>query len=684
MAKINLLDSSIYNLIAAGEVVERPASVIKELVENAIDAKAKNITIEIKDGGTTFMQVTDDGTGIEEDDIKSAFLPHATSKIKIASDLDSIATLGFRGEALASIASVSKVSVVSKTAESELGTKLDVAGGKFGEIKKVSANVGTIMTVEDLFYCVPARAKFLKKPKTEEQEITNIISRTILAHPDINFNYIVDGKKQLSSIGSTKKEALYSIYGKEAVSETLEVKASREGVSVDGFIGKPTYSKSNRTYQTLIINGRYVVNITVQTAVANAYGDFLMKRQYPFFVLYLTVPVDEIDVNVHPNKLDVKFLKSSLVYSVIFEAVSRALNGMDYIKEIDAEANTSPSFSRNFSARSNSAPIDKMGVNLNPFSANFDNITEKEKNNLTDIVVDSMISSASSNSLLQDNFGTGSRLLEKINDKIMHNDDTAFKSELYENSNDKTQARASQENLQQSFSNYDMVSKSNAANFDENKKADDFETNFVQTKQEKPVQQDFAENEIINIGKIFNTYLIIQWGDNMYLIDQHAGHERIRYDKLKAEYESGSIVVQPMLIPYVLSLNSEDCRIVEANLDAIRSVGFDIDEFGDKSYKISAVPAIVDGIDFDKFFSMFLAEKLNKTKITEADLVKDNLMQMACKSAVKGGDDLSKGEIETLLKEMKEKDVVLFCPHGRPVIVRITKSEIEKWFKRIV
>lgn len=684
MAKINLLDSSIYNLIAAGEVVERPASVIKELVENAIDAKAKNITIEIKDGGTTFMQVTDDGTGIEEDDIKSAFLPHATSKIKIASDLDSIATLGFRGEALASIASVAKVSVVSKTAESELGTKLDVAGGKFGEIKKVSANVGTIMTVEDLFYCVPARAKFLKKPKTEEQEITNIISRTILAHPDINFNYIVDGKKQLSSIGSTKKEALYSIYGKEAVSETLEVKASREGVSVDGFIGKPTYSKSNRTYQTLIINGRYVVNITVQTAVANAYGDFLMKRQYPFFVLYLTVPVDEIDVNVHPNKLDVKFLKSSLVYSVIFEAVSRALNGMDYIKEIDAEANTSPSFSRNFSARSNSAPIDKMGVNLNPFSANIDNITEKEKDNLTDIVVDSMISSASSNSLLQDNFGTGSRLLEKINDKIMHNDDTAFKSELYENSCDKTQARASQENLQQFFSNYDMFSKSNAANFDENKKTENFEPSLVQTKQEKPVQQDFAENEIIEIGKIFNTYLIIQWGDNIYLIDQHAGHERIRYDKLKAEYESGSIVVQPMLIPYVLSLNSEDCRIVEANLDAIRSVGFDIDEFGDKSYKISAVPAIVDGIDFDKFFSMFLAEKLNKTKITEADLVKDNLMQMACKSAVKGGDDLSKGEIETLLKEMKEKDVVLFCPHGRPVIVRITKSEIEKWFKRIV
>ncbi len=663
MSKINLLDSSIYNLIAAGEVVERPASVIKELVENSIDAGAKNITVEIKNGGITFMQVTDDGGGIEEEDIKNAFMPHATSKIKSAEDLESIATLGFRGEALASIASVSKVTVKSKTSASDVGTCLEVNGGKFGEVKKISANVGTIMTVEDLFYCVPARAKFLKKPKTEEQEITNIITRTILAHPEINFNYIIDGKKQLSSLGSTKKEALYSIYGKESVNETLEVKASREGVSVDGFVGKPTYSKSNRTYQTLIINGRYVVNLTVQTAVANAYGDFLMKRQYPFFVLYLNVPIDEIDVNVHPNKLDVKFLKSSLVYSVIFEAVSRALNQMDYIKEIDSDTNTSFTFSKAV-AEKKTAEIDKMGVNLNPFSANLEGLSQKEKSNLSDIVVDSMIGSASSDSLLQDNFGTGSRLLEKINDKILHNDETAFDSSNYENS---------------------VSQKMESMKYDVEKTREQISTfEFSKPKVAEIKQQSFAEDEIINVGKIFNTYLVIQWGDNLYLIDQHAGHERIRYDKLKHEYETGKIVVQPMLIPYVLSLNSEDCKIIESNLDAIRSVGFDIDEFGDNSYKISAVPAIVDGIDFDKFFAMFLADKLNKTKITEAELVKDSLMQMACKSAVKGGDDLSKSEIELLLKEMKEKNVVLFCPHGRPVIVRITKSEIEKWFKRIV
>jgi len=662
MAKINLLDSSVYNLIAAGEVVERPASVIKELVENSIDAGAKNIAIEIKDGGTTFMQVADDGHGIEEDDIKSAFLPHATSKIKEATDLDSISTLGFRGEALASIASVSKVSVVSKTAESELGSKIVVEGGKFGDVQKLSSSTGTVMTVQDLFYCVPARAKFLKKNKTEEQEITNIVTRTILAHPEINFTYIVDGKKNMSSLGSTKKEAMFSVYGKETVNETLAVSCSRDGVSVDGFVGKPTYSKSNRTYQTLIINGRYVVNLTVQTAVANAYGDFLMKRQYPFFVLYLSVPNDEIDVNVHPNKLDVKFLKSNLVYSVVFEAVSRALHEMDYIKEVEEIDAVKPS---NFVSpvRPKANEIDKAGVNLNPFSKETENLTQKEQSSLTDIIVDSMLDTGKTTDSVKDNFGIGSRLLERINDKIRTNDETAFGSYGYENS----KAEPKPEN------NFSFINKPEKVVSQES---------FYE--KPKVVQEDFAEDKISIVGKIFNTYLIIEWGDNMYLIDQHAGHERLNYDRLKKEYETGAIAVQPMLIPFVLTLNAEDDQIIQANLDAIRSVGFEIDEFGDRSYKVSAVPVIVGDIDFNKFFSMFLAEKLNKTKITEAELVKDNLMQMACKSAIKGGDDLSKDEINILLSEMGNSNVVLFCPHGRPVVVRITKKEIEKWFKRIV
>ncbi|MBQ4541793.1 MAG: DNA mismatch repair endonuclease MutL [Clostridia bacterium] len=679
MAKINILDSSIYNLIAAGEVVERPASVIKELIENSIDAGAKNITVEIKDGGTTFMQVSDDGSGIDESDLKSAFLPHATSKIKEASDLDSIFTLGFRGEALASIASVAKVKLVSKTENAEMGSSLTVEGGKFGEIQKVSSNVGTIITVKDLFFCVPARAKFLKKNKTEEQEITNIINRVVLAHPEIKISYIVDGKKVLSSIGSSEKEAMFSVYGKESVRETLEVFAEREGVSVKGFVGKPTYSKSNRTYQTLIINGRYVINLTVQTAVANAYGDFLMKRQYPFFVLYLTIPVDEIDVNVHPNKLDVKFLKSNLVYSVVFEAVSRALNDMDYVKQIDTETNTGFAFARAVGQKTTNEKIDKAGVNLNPFSFDSNSITKEEKEKISDSVVNVMLDE--NEGVVRDNFGLGSKLLERINDSVSVEENVKFETDSF---------LKSKVDLKEENKIFDNVKteeiKDEIANSESFKPVEAKQNSFEGFAFEKPktIQSDFAENEIKIIGKIFNTYLMIEWGENVYLIDQHAGHERIRYDKLKEEYETGSIVVQPMLIPFVLSLNPEDDQILYENLDAIKSVGFDIEEFGDRTYKISAVPTIVSDIDFNKFFSMFLAEKIGKSKITEADIVKDKLMQLACKSAIKGGDDLSKSEVNKLLQEMGSKNIVLFCPHGRPVVVRITKAEVEKWFKRIV
>jgi DNA mismatch repair protein MutL len=673
MSKINILDSSIYNLIAAGEVVERPASVIKELVENSIDAGAKNIDIEIRDGGTTFMQVSDDGSGIEEEDLKSAFLPHATSKIKEANDLNSIMTLGFRGEALASIASVAKVKLVSKTALADVGNSISVQGGKFGEIQKISCNVGTTITVEDLFFCVPARAKFLKKNKSEEQEITNVVTRTILAHPNININYVVDGKKILSSLGKTEKEAMFSVYGKESISETLEVSAERDGIKVFGYVGKPTYSKSNRTYQTLVINGRYVINSTVQTAVSNAYGDFLMKRQYPFFVLYLSVSPDEIDVNVHPNKLDIKFLRTSLVYSVVFEAVSRGLNQMDYIKEIDTETNANISLLG--ATQKKVEHIDKAGVNMNTFSSNFSDMSDCQKDKLCETVLDSVISVSNTDNM-RDNFGLGSKLLERINEKVNNNISSAYESVGYnqkpENFSDEKDV-SHEKNL-----DYD----NNFISSNETKEVKtEFAEKFTKT---NSVQQDFAKNDMKFIGKLFNTYLVIEWGENVYLIDQHAAHERIRYEKLKAEYESGDVVVQPMLVPYVLSLNVEDYQTVADNIEAIRSVGFDIDEFGDRTYKISSVPAIVSDIDFNKFFSMFLAEKLNKTKISEAELVKDTLMQMACKSAVKGGDDLTKEEVNKLLSEMSGQNITLFCPHGRPVVVRITKTEIEKWFKRIV
>ncbi len=686
MSKINVLEPNIYNLIAAGEVVERPASVIKELVENSIDAKAKNITIEIKDGGTTFMQVSDDGIGIEEDDVKKAFLPHATSKIAKVDDLNTILTLGFRGEALASIASVSKVKMITKTEGSELGTSLTIEGGNFGVVEKIGANRGTTITVKDLFYCVPARAKFLKRNKTEEQEITNIISRTILANPSVKFNYIVDGKKMISSTGTNEKEAMYSVYGKTSISETLEVSLTKNNYKIYGFIGKPTYSKSNRTYQTLIVNGRYVINTTVQTAVTNAFGDFLMKRQFPFYILYLTLPIDEIDINVHPNKLDVKFLNSGMVYSTVFEAVSRALNDMDYIKEINENEQTK---FLNFQSTSSGEKIDKAGVNLNPFSQDFENLNISEKDKVANLIIDSIISSDEKDNL-KDNFGLGSKLLERLNQKVGLDKTTAFNPEDYDIKNDNIltydidySGETSQDG-KKFFKNDLKFAQKVGANIFSLNECDIDMKNDDRIARIKALQEDFAEDNIKTVGKLFNTYLIIEWGENMYLIDQHAAHERIRYEKLKTQYEKGEIAVQPMLMPYVLSLNPEDNQILQSNIDAIRSVGFEIEEFGEQTYKISAVPSIVSDIDFNKFFSMFLEEKLNKKKLTQAELVKDHLIQLSCKSAVKGGDDLSRSEIFNLLHEIGSNNFILFCPHGRPVVVRIRKSEIERWFKRIV
>ena len=503
----------------------------------------------------------------------------------------------------------------------------------------------------------------------------------------------------------TEKEALFSVYGKDAVNETLEIKAERDGVSVYGFVGKPTYSKSNRTYQTLIVNGRYVINLTVQTAVANAFGDFLMKRQYPFFVIYLNVPSDEIDVNVHPNKLDVRFLKTSLIYSVVFEAVSRALHEMDYVKEV----NIAPQNENIINIlKKEPVKIDKAGVNLNPFSSDFDNMNDTEKGKMKDIVIDSMISMNSSDSL-RDNFGLGSKLLERINEKVLTKEEDAYLSSDYDlnniNNNKKNPNlknlydESSENSVNDVFEKFtpSIKSSSYSNNFfadtvnnneifstyksDRQSEKVNEQSSFIKI---KAVQEDFAENKITLVGKFFNTYLAIEWGDNIYLIDQHAAHERIMYEKLKAECEENNLVIQPMLIPFVISLNPEDDQIISENLEAIKSIGFDIDEFGDRTYKISAVPSIVSDIDFNKFFNMFVSEKINKTKITKSELIKEELMQMACKSAIKGGDDLSMQEIEKLLKTMSKENIKLFCPHGRPIVVRITKSEVEKWFKRIV
>ena len=653
MAKINVLDSSVYNLIAAGEVVERPASVVKELVENSIDAGATYIKIEIIDGGITEIRITDNGCGIEKEYLVNAFLPHATSKIEKASDLDNIFTLGFRGEALASIASVSNVRLTSKVASEELGNSIVLSAGNIVSQNSVGANDGTTIVVSNLFFNVPARAKFLKKPKSEEQEITNIVERFILANPSLNITYIADGKQVLYSNGGTLKDAIYAVYGKQSLNELLEINAQRDGLKVYGYIGRPSFSKANRTYQTIVINGRYVQNTTIATAVTNAYGEMLMKRKYPFFVLSFDIDPTTVDVNVHPNKMEVRFENSGKIFSCVYDAASRALSEMDYVLEVDtqtgeviktqgtmqiAEVSETPkiiekpthhSAASFFTPQSSSKQVDKAGVDLSHLKHFSLQEEQKVSNNMEQEILQSKIDFSSQNTVAADGFGMGSKLLEKLT--AATNSYNPYKSEQQE-----------------------------------------LDTTEITTSAAKVV------------GKLFNTYIIVEFDGAMYLIDQHAAHERVLYEKFKREVDTNKLIVQPLMFPYILNVNAAEYNIIEDSISSIRELGFDIDYFGDKTYKISSIPMLLFGMNLSDFFAGFLAETKGGLQITKSELIKDKLMQHSCKSAIKGGNDLSKSEIENLFTLMNEEKIPLFCPHGRPIAVKVSKTEIEKWFKRIV
>lgn len=658
---INVLDSSVYNHIAAGEVVERPASVIKELVENSIDAGATRIDVEIENGGASKIKVSDNGSGIDKNFVKTAFLPHATSKIAKVDDLESILTLGFRGEALASISAVSRVLMVTKTEDEEIASAIEIDGGTITKEYETGRTTGTTTIVSDLFFNVPARKKFLKKDKSEEQEVTALISRFILANPKICFSYKTDGKTIFSSPGTNLDDAIFSIYGKEAISESLKVNLSKGTYSVSGFVGRPSFSKPNRTYQTLVINGRYVVNNTISVAIANAFGDMLMKRKYPFYVLHMTLPADEIDVNVHPNKLDVRFANNSLVYSLFFECISRALSNMDYVasaedkniekaldkvqttsildtlKTIDNNESLKIDTHENETKRHFVFPqkpqerIDRAGVNLNPFSRDIKSMSEEEKEDFKDTILDATLRSSSSDKV-KDGFGLGSKLLERLAETP--------KDERY-----------------------------NTSNYQITKEAKQTDMNLSLT--------------VKKVGKIFNTYLIVEVDDDVFFIDQHAAHERVLYEKFKAQYDNKNVAIQPLLFPYVLSLNPLEASIIEENLETMQELGFEISEFGNNTFKVNAVPAIVSEMNFDSFFNEFISDNKNIAK-KSSDLIKEYLMQHSCKSAIKGGNDISENEINQLFNQMGKEKIALFCPHGRPIAIRISKSEVEKWFKRIV
>lgn len=638
---INILDSLVINRISAGEVVESPFSIVKELIDNSIDAGATKISIEIKNGGIDSIIVKDNGKGIDYDDIKKAFLPHATSKIKDVDDLDSISTLGFRGEALASISNVSQTNMITKTEISECAYSIDVNGGVFGEISPVSGDTGTKIEVNNLFFNTPARRKFLKKPKQEENLITNIISRYILAHPSIMFRYIVDGKTIYQTLGKSLLDAIYCVYGEETTHNIMLVEKSLGNLKLTGYVSKVGFSKPNTTYQTLIINSRYVVDEIVSKAVYMAFEEYLMTRQFPFYVLNLTMPTVDIDVNVHPNKMNVKFAYPSKIYDLVYTATRSSI-----YQFLNPNKNTI--------------------VNIEEIEKPTENLIKTDINSLKEITIEPNKNSFNNSGFIELRQTT----YNPITIFDIKNDDIA-RNNIGEEDVKFNQVNRSVEAI---------IDVDKSIDFDQNEKILSDNNENIKTNMYKDVE-DFLDYKIV--GELFNEFIILEKQDKMFLLDFHAGHERLNYDKLTKMVNDRELIIQDLLIPYTQELSQIEIDFIMQLKPELKNLGFDIDRFSENKIIINSVPMQLKDINL-KTFVDDLVHDMKNLKPSMNNEIRHYLMQKACKSSVKSGMKLSEMEIKELLKNLDINNPVLLCPHGRPVVTVVTRAQIEKWFKRIV
>jgi DNA mismatch repair protein MutL len=684
MGNIIILDENTSNMIAAGEVVERPSSVVKELVENSIDANAKNIVVEIKKGGISFIRVTDDGNGIKDDDIEIAFERHATSKIKSKFDLDKINTMGFRGEALSSIASVSKIELISRTIESDMGSYINVEGGKVKEFDKRGASKGTIFTVKELFFNTPARYKFLKRDSTETGYISDIINKIALGNPDISFKLISNGKTVIHTPGNGElKSSIYSIYGNQVANALLLANYDYELCTIKGYVGKPEIARANRNCQLFYINDRVIKSKVLYSAVEQAFKTYVMKHKFPFLVLKITLPPADFDINVHPTKMEVRFKDEKLIFKAVYYTVKNALLNNNLIRENDTNENYIIDNNKKLEIKSEEeTPKKDFSINkiyhkeytyenndeIKSFSENTDkksvintynNILKKIENNKLDNNKNEKINELS-NEIKKDEIDK-----VDINNNLFYKNDTKLKEEEYlklESDKNKNTDETCKEYSQVDF-------------LDKNKKY----------KEDSEVQKEIIElKEAKIIGQFFMTYIMLERNSLLYLIDQHAAHERIIYERLlKRDVKNFS---QILLKPEIIEVSSSEIIFINENKEELKSLGFEIDEFSRNSIAVRSIPTGINNETIEDIFYE-LIEYLNKNKHKDREKMmynEDILYTIACKSAVKANKKLSLMEIERLVDDLIELTNPFTCPHGRPVIIKITKNEIEKMFKRIV
>lgn len=679
MGNIIILDELTANQIAAGEVVERPSSVVKELIENSIDAKATNINIEIKNGGIAFIKVTDNGCGMEADDIQMAFERHATSKIRGPKDLEAISSFGFRGEALASIASVSKVKLLTKTKDFENGVLLELTAGKVIDSSPFAAKVGTSITVSELFFNTPARFKFLKKDSTEAGNISDAVSRIALGNPSISFKFINNKNLSLHTPGNNDlKSTIFSIYGKEIAKNILPVLYENKGVTVSGFVGNTDISRATRNHQTFFINKRYIKSKIVTAAIDQAYKTLLMKNKYPFAVLNLEINPALIDINVHPAKLEVRFSEEQEVFRVIYNGINNALSKSDPTRNAEKQTSSREFFALN-RIKENISNAVSIGISK-------DDVVTSGKNNLAENFVPNCYTKETTkvNKKVPQ---LGSFLTKKqMSTKTDAIEKEAIEKEAFkncENEDIKEPIHGLQKDILINENEGNKQGSHYALEIDK-KTNEGF--NFAQkTISEKTDWKIFRTNYTY-IGQLFKTYIVVEQEKETILIDQHAAHERVMFEKLKKKYYEKEPLEQVLLEPLNVEITMKESLFLKENLEVFKKTGFLIDEFGENSFLIRTVPfALRENTDPKRVFLETLDFLMcNYKEKNENEIIEQTLYNMACKSAIKANKTLCELEVKTLINDLEKLENPYTCPHGRPTVLKLTKQELEKLFKRIV
>ena len=677
MRKIAVLDQSTIDKIAAGEVVERPASVVKELVENAIDAGSTAITVEIKEGGISFIRVTDNGSGMEKSQVKLAFLRHATSKIEKVEDLLEIESLGFRGEALSSISAVAQVEMITKTAQSLTGIRYLIEGGMEKGLEEIGAPCGTTILVRNLFFNTPARAKFLKTSVTEAGYVSTYMEQLALSHAHISFKYMVNGQTKLHTSGNANlRDVIYSIYGREITRELIPIQWEQNGIKLDGFAGKPVIARGNRAFENYYINGRYVKSKIIMKAIEDAYKPYMMQHKYPFVCLKFEVPGDEVDINVHPTKMEVRFQKQKEIYESVYEALLFAIGGKELIPEVKFEEKESE-----LKKVESDKKVHKKENGPEPFEV-------KRKESFLEAL--SFGQKREPQNQIREDRPEWKAKKEPQSNNVSVQPDKVKDTEVGVSQVIEKKENQRKETILETVSEAGLEKQAEAVKL-ETKTQEIRQPKLEQREETK--QMELFDDRLLSkrsrkhhriIGQLFETYWLVEYDEKFYIIDQHAAHEKVLYERFMKQISENKVMVQMVNPPIVLSLSMVEQQVVDDNIEIFKELGYTIEAFGGREYIVTGIPAQLPDIATTDLLMEIIDDLVNGKTSLSKDVLLERVATMSCKAAVKGNNELPLEQAHELLKELMSLENPYNCPHGRPTMIRMSKYEIEKKFKRIV